>query len=1385
MMRIPKQHFLAAFTGSEQIIPVVLIGLSIFLSPVLVSAQYTNTGFEEVPIEVDGIQSVGVNAIVQDHQGYLWINTLEGLARYDGYEFKLYKNIPGDSTSILSDDSESLHIDHDGTLWLGTNIGISRYEPHCDCFSNYPLDAADFAALEFGLLSNGVGDITSDKNNNLWVAVQGGGLLRYDRENDQFVRYLDNPEDPNSLTNDIVRHLLADRQGNIWIGTGFGHPDNGKGLVRFNPVTGQATRFKHEPENPNSLLDNRISALLEDRQGRIWVGTYQCGLHYFDPQREEFVRMMPDESDLNRIHAPMLEGKIWQNDPFVSILYQDRKGGFWVGTNGKGLNYFDGGTGQRTFYAPSTIDDPFKHYWVLEEDRYGQIWLGTIAGGLYKKDLFRRNFQSYPEFRGIISGCESKTEPGVLWLGSLEKGLIKFDVNSGEFFRYPHDKNKANSIGDNSVRACYEDRDNNLWLGLGAASKAKNRVEGIGGLDRLDKSTGVFQHYPIKTDPADEFNETVFSICEDKYGYLWLGTGPGGLFRSDGSKSEFNRYYLQASRKNQIPADTSIYFVQEAGGHLWAASHQGPGTLYRYDYDKDQFFLMLTGFKTTFITEDHNGWLWIGTRENQGLIHLNPLDFSYQQYTTKDGLPGNGGTYVVAGDDGLYWVSTQNGLCSYDTKTEQFSTDGLPSHFFHPFGFKTRDGHIFLSEIVGLVTFAADQVLGNPFPPDLVLRELQISGEPFLRTSAHTDLRLDHDQNDFNFEYTGIHLADPAKNQYKYRLAPYDRDWISAGTQRNARYTNLDPGSYTFQVKSANSDGTWNKEGISVSFYIQPAWWTTWWAYLIYFTSIGGIIYGVYRFQLSKKLALEETKRLQEIDQLKTNLYTNITHEFRTPLTVILGMTDALQTNVEEQHFTGAKQSLEMIRRNGKNLLHLVNEMLDLAKLDSGHLELELICSNVIPFVKYLCESFQSLAAEKQVKLTVDANVKELEMDFDVQKLSVIVSNLLSNAVKFTENGGQVHVQLNRNQQEHQAYFLISVKDSGLGISTAEIEHIFDRFYQVQNSLTRQGEGTGIGLALTKELVELMNGTIVVNSTVGKGTEFILQIPVDNTTSGVKESPLPEELLRSTLFTLSPTTLNRQVLDTDLPLVLIIEDNADVAYYLKNCLEEQYRVLHAVDGLVGIQTAFAETPDVIICDVMMPGKDGYEVCATLKTDERTDHIPIIMLTAKVTKKDRLAGLAQGADAYLAKPFEKEELMIRLDKLMEVRKTLQKKYGNTLASNQSQRNRSADQTERFIEKTERIIIEHLEEEGFSIEELAKHLNLSRSQAYRKIKALTGMSTAIYIRFIRLQKAKELLAESELTISEIAYQVGFKSPVYFSQVFKETFGQSPKASRESLF
>ncbi len=608
-------------------------------------------------------------------------------------------------------------------------------------------------------------------------------------------------------------------------------------------------------------------------------------------------------------------------------------------------------------------------------------------------------------------------------------------------------------------------------------------------------------------------------------------------------------------------------------------------------------------------------------------------------------------------------------------------------------------------------------------------------------------------------------------------MEPYDLEWIEAGTQRMARYTNLDPGEYNFRVIGSNDNDVWNEKGVSIQLLIKSAWWTRWWAYIAYACLAVGLIVSIRRYELNRILVRKKAQYLSELDTMKTNFFTNITHEFRTPLTVILGMTDNLKSSVENLPLNEANKSLDMIQRNGETLLRLVNEMLELAKLESGKLALHPRQSDVIPYVKYLCESFHSYAQENQINLVVYAEIDHLVMDFDSKKLETIILNLLSNAIKFTQPGEKIIVHLNQSLISNNEFLIIKVKDTGIGISEENLIKIFNRFYQIDISSTKHSEGTGIGLSLTKELVELMHGTINVKSTLGKGSEFTVHIPITKNAPLVKEVKMDQENLIISSSIHNEPLLNQNT-DTNLPLALIIEDNQDVAYYLKSCMKGKYETLHAKNGDIGIEMAYKTIPDIIVCDVMMPGKDGFEVCATLKSDELTDHIPIIMLTAKATIEDRLIGLSYGADAYLAKPFVKAELFTRLDQLISLRKKMVRKFENNGFS-QLLKKRIENPETKFIKKAINIILKDITDNSFGSAQLAHKLNLSESQVYRKLKAISGKSTSVFIRSVRLQNGKELIQTTDSTISEIAYAVGFNDPAWFSRAFKEEFGFSPSA------
>ena len=583
-------------------------------------------------------------------------------------------------------------------------------------------------------------------------------------------------------------------------------------------------------------------------------------------------------------------------------------------------------------------------------------------------------------------------------------------------------------------------------------------------------------------------------------------------------------------------------------------------------------------------------------------------------------------------------------------------------------------------------------------------------------------------------------------------------------------------------MKAAGVEGNWGPV-FSYDFTIRPPWWISTGAYLLYaFLALAGF-YGWYNYNLRRQLKKAETRRMKELDHLKSRLYTNITHEFRTPLTVIMGMAEQLSENTADlptPYQEKITNGLHLIQRNGQSLLRLINELLDLSKLDAGKLKLKMIQGDIVAYLQYLTESFYSMAEDKGIRLTFYSEEESLLMDYDEGKIQQIVYNLLSNAIKFTPSRGKVIFHILIKKQQGRERLQMKIKDTGAGISPEELGHIFDRFYQADGSSTRKGEGTGIGLALTKELVELMKGEIKVESTPDKGSTFTIHLPISQDAplqpglSSGQTNASPSFSLLGAFDTLIQSTISNKKLNA--PILLIIEDNPDVTLYIQNLLEEDYTIHTAENGQIGIDRAIELVPDIIISDVMMPEKDGYEVCYTLKQDERTSHIPIILLTARAGQEDRIDGLHHGADAYLTKPFQKQELLVRLKKLVELRRKLQARLTDQATDLKT------DPESLFLEKLREIVQTHLDHSDFGVPQLAENLLMSQMQVYRKLKALTGQTPSQFIRNIRLQKGKELLQTTNLTISEIAYKVGYADPNYFSRTFHSEFKVSPRDFRK---
>ena len=743
--------------------------------------------------------------------------------------------------------------------------------------------------------------------------------------------------------------------------------------------------------------------------------------------------------------------------------------------------------------------------------------------------------------------------------------------------------------------------------------------------------------------------------------------------------------------------------------------------------------------------EDFTGRVWMAGSSN-GLGFSNFDNFNAGILHKTDGYFSG----VYAYNDSLLWT-TGRGLGTFNMHTMSFNEIELGSNnkklMISGPVLAVGKGEFIIGCDNGVIFYNPEKQQLNEEIPIPYILAIESGGKILYTGNSLTN-------NNFNFDFgtkqlvfkvssLGFHFADQIKYQYSF-----EDNWQNIGTDKEINLTNLSYGKYKLQIRAINSQGIGQEKPAEYLIIIPSPWWIRWWAVLIYLGLALLVADRFYRFQLSKRLAVAESVKLKELNKLRNSLYTNITHEFRTPLTVILGMVDSLRSVFENKKLNTADHSLEMIDRNGKNLLRLVNEMLDLSKLESGNSELKLIQADVIPFIKYVSESFYSLASEKQITLTVYSEVDNLLMDFDANKLSAIVSNILSNSIKFTQSGGKIIIHINQfisdkstNGSKETNFLKIKIKDDGQGMDAEELNYIFERFYQTDNASSRRGVGTGIGLTLTKEFVEQMNGTITVKSKPEKGSEFTVQLPIHTHAEFVKNV---HEQLESNLYALTNEAEQLQISPDDnseLPLALIVEDNSDVAHYLETCLTGKYQTMHATRGDVGIEVAIEKVPDIIICDVMMPVKNGFEVLKELKSDERTDHIPIIILTAKATMKDKLTGLSYGADAYLSKPFVKAELLTRLDQLVLSRKKLMQKINDDTLG-KILKKRTDDPETRFLQKIIKIIHEESGNHSFgSSMHLARKMHLSESQIYRKLKAITGKSTAVFIRSVRLQQAKE--------------------------------------------
>jgi signal transduction histidine kinase/DNA-binding response OmpR family regulator len=824
--------------------------------------------------------------------------------------------------------------------------------------------------------------------------------------------------------------------------------------------------------------------------------------------------------------------------------------------------------------------------------------------------------------------------------------------------------------------------------------------------------------------------------------------------------------------------------------------------------------------------------LWIGTKG--GGINCLDLQTGRVNYlTTTEGLPNNVVYAILPDGRGHFWCSTNRGLVRLSVQGATVShiklftiADGLQSNEFNTQAFfKAPDGELLFGGVNGLNRFFPESLELNKQPPPVYIIGMEINHQAKqFSISGGTPLEyldkiiLEADQNNLSLEFAALDFTDPAKNRYRYQLLPIEKNWVEAGEKHFAHYTHLAPGEYIFRVQGSNNDGAWNETPVEIRVVVQPPWWQSRLAWIVYFSILAGIIWRVYLAQtrsirLREQIAFEhrESKRVRELEQMKTNFFSNITHEFRTPLTLII---EPLRQVLKNPNADNWLVKVQLAARNSHKLLQLVNELLDLAKLESGAMQTEYRSGYVGDMLRPIVESFAGAAESKDVSIHLSIPENDIRGAFDTDKIEKICFNLLSNALKFTPPGGKIQVSVLRTSGNSEMppfhnntgnWFMISVKDNGKGIAKADLPYIFDRFYQADDTPERGQIGTGIGLALCRELAELMGGKITAESKPGQGADFQLRLPLIHSATNGTAAPTPDHKHENQPVddhqNIQPATgihagdsrqEERPADETSRPLLLLAEDNDELRAFISQTLSDVYDVIQASDGRQAIELARQRVPDIVVSDIFMPHLDGIGLLVALKKDVITSHIPVLLLTSKTAFESRLEGLQQGADAYLGKPFQTEELLAWLDNLLETRRRIQEKYSRQASANGNGQPNRPDVLEievpspgavmsvldrRFLEKLQQIVEQEIENENLSVEDVARNMAMSRSQLHRKLSAITGQSAGEFLRNYRLDRAMELLRAKAGNVSEVAWSVGFSNPKYFSTSFKERFGISP--------
>ena len=1369
----------------------VLFLLAIF-SHLLFANEKWDYRFHQLSVN-DGLSQYDVSSLLQDERGYIWIGTYDGLNRFDGYNVRVYRHDSDNSNSIGNNRILCLTEDRHHNILIGTSGGgLSVYHSKIDRFYNTSSRLPAF-----------VSSICEIEHDSLLVGTTDGRLFFYGypwEEEQQQMHFEANEIRISGFSGSIeyvssIRKLDEDM---ILVGFREG------GLMQLDLLrqTGKEVTTRFIPE-----VNSGVNSVYQDSEHRIWAATYN-GVKVFRYSR-----------GTRRLHEdtpPKLNQSL--NGKNITDITQDGFNNYWISTFREGVFFFDPHTEDLIHYDSVNSLLPSDECRQVLVDRSQVLWIGTHDDGCTFADLSQKRFHGLrfdinnqedlaAREKPIFAMSILKDSQNRLWIGTEGDGLLYRDTNSGQFSRPV--VTDGSSFITSSISALIESSSGHIWIGSWSGLYVAHSNELV--------------QNPIRVQPVsneDFFENSVYSIVEDENLNLWIGTRKG-MYRL--SVDEAGQILQEVHYTQQDHALSSDWIMSLAlgaeSGVLWAGSQGGGLMKIQYRAGSDDLDVMSFKKNNQFPLQlsNNNVWnllidgqdIWAATDEGLDLIQERNGSFQFvKAITIKEGLPTNKVVSIIKDEERNLWLGTGLGLCWYSNGDSSLITfdyfDGLQSNTFTEAAFYDRDGdgYIYIGGIKGVNYFHPREIDLNLYPPKSNLTELRVFNRPvsvgeavegkILLTqdiSYTKSMTLNHKHRNFSIGFVSFHFAAPRSNQYAYMLEGFDKDWTrSTGEKRLATYSNLKSGNYTFKVKSANNDGLWETDPATLGIRVTPPPWQSWWAIVIYLFILLAVVWAIFRYFIVKirfehELLLEKNRREQEreLTEYKLNFFTHISHELRTPLTLITTPIQEIKRHVN--HLPEVKSLVEILEINSARLLKLIEQLLKFRKTEKLQTTLEVSHADLCQLIKNIMKAFNPLAASKNINFKYESEQKTAFTYFDQEKLEIVSSNLISNALKYTPAGGEVTVCFQQIKRDKQHFNQIKVIDNGSGIPPEKLEKIFDLYYH-----EGQEVGFGIGLALVKNLITVHKGDIHVESEAGKGTIFTVEIPASKSAYSdhlviqpYSDSTLVSQLMeQESLF----GEVENQNLDTvseeEKPLLLVVEDNHELRHFVSTVFMADFNVLVAKNGREGMEKALSFLPDIIISDVMMPIMDGIELCRKIKSTELTSHIPIVLLTAKSSDESEMVGLDVGADDYIIKPFNLQNLKARVDNLLAARKLLQEKFSRQLILEPTSKVLES-MDEKFIQRALVIVTDNLGDPDFTIARFARELGVSRSQLQRKIKGLTSETPMEFMKSIRLKRAAQLLRDSQLSITQICYEVGFNYPAHFSQQFQKQFGQTPKKYR----